>query len=60
MEGVVCKLTFFFSLGMLYYTKLAIGSPSKDYFLHVHTGSDILWINCVGCSPCAMFTDIDH
>ncbi|XP_026458936.1 aspartic proteinase-like protein 2 [Papaver somniferum] len=44
----------------LYYTKLAIGSPPKDYFFHVDTGSDILWINCVGCSPCATFTDIDH
>ncbi|MCL7045644.1 hypothetical protein MKW94_010891 [Papaver nudicaule] len=43
----------------LYYTKLAIGSPSKDYFLHVDTGSDILWVNCVQCSPCAKDTDID-
>ncbi|KAI3878170.1 hypothetical protein MKX03_029413 [Papaver bracteatum] len=44
----------------LYYTKLSIGSPPKDYFLHVDTGSDIIWINCVGCSPCATFTDIDN
>ncbi|KAI3989522.1 hypothetical protein MKX01_035284 [Papaver californicum] len=43
----------------LYYTKLAIGSPSKDYYLHVDTGSDILWVNCVQCSPCAKDTDID-
>ncbi|KAI3893761.1 hypothetical protein MKX03_027705 [Papaver bracteatum] len=36
----------------LYYTKLAIGSPPKDFFLHVDTGSDILWVNCVKCGPC--------
>lgn len=43
----------------LYYTKLSIGSPSKDYYLHVDTGSDILWVNCAQCSPCAKETDID-
>ncbi|MCL7052092.1 hypothetical protein MKW94_008847 [Papaver nudicaule] len=44
----------------LYYTKLAIGSPSIDYYLHVDTGSDILWVNCAQCSPCAKKTDIDN
>ncbi|KAI3962498.1 hypothetical protein MKW92_033935 [Papaver armeniacum] len=43
----------------LYYTKLSIGSPPSDYFLHVDTGSDILWVNCAQCSPCAKETDID-
>ncbi|KAI3970222.1 hypothetical protein MKW92_052709 [Papaver armeniacum] len=44
----------------LYYTKLAIGTPPQDYFLHVDTGSDILWVNCVNCFPfCAINTDID-
>ncbi|KAI3873226.1 hypothetical protein MKX03_024985 [Papaver bracteatum] len=44
----------------LYYTKLAIGTPPKDYFLHVDTGSNIFWVNCVNCFPfCAINTDID-
>ncbi|KAI3989152.1 hypothetical protein MKX01_033188 [Papaver californicum] len=43
----------------LYYTKLAIGSPPKDYFLHVDTGSDILWVNCVQCYPCPAYTEVD-
>ncbi|MCL7038632.1 hypothetical protein MKW94_006248 [Papaver nudicaule] len=43
----------------LYYTKLAIGSPPKDYFLHVDTGSDLLWVNCIQCFPCALFTNVD-
>lgn len=30
----------------LYYTKLAIGSPPKDYLLEVDTGSDVSWVNC--------------
>ncbi|TKY45792.1 Aspartic proteinase protein 2 [Spatholobus suberectus] len=36
----------------LYYTKLVLGSPPKDYYVQVDTGSDILWLNCVGCSTC--------
>ncbi|CAN4123345.1 unnamed protein product [Withania somnifera] len=36
----------------LYFTKLSIGTPSKDYHVQVDTGSDLLWVNCVGCSKC--------
>lgn len=36
----------------LYYTKLTIGTPSKDYHVQVDTGSDILWVNCAGCMRC--------
>ncbi|XP_016557164.1 aspartic proteinase 39 isoform X3 [Capsicum annuum] len=36
----------------LYYTKLTIGTPSKDYHVQVDTGSDILWVNCAGCARC--------
>ncbi|XP_043718778.1 aspartic proteinase 36-like isoform X2 [Telopea speciosissima] len=35
-----------------YYTKLAIGSPPKVYYVLVDTGSDILWVNCVDCTNC--------
>lgn len=37
----------------LYYTKLAIGTPSKNYHVQVDTGSDLLWVNCGGCDNCA-------
>ncbi|KAI5648984.1 hypothetical protein M9H77_34989 [Catharanthus roseus] len=37
----------------LYFTKLSIGTPPKDYYVQVDTGSDILWINCAGCDKCA-------
>ncbi|GMY13909.1 aspartic proteinase-like protein 2 isoform X2 [Fagus crenata] len=36
----------------LYFAKIGIGSPPKDYYVQVDTGSDILWVNCVGCSRC--------
>ncbi|KAJ1409296.1 Xylanase inhibitor, C-terminal [Sesbania bispinosa] len=36
----------------LYFTKLGLGSPPKDYYVQVDTGSDILWVNCIECSRC--------
>ncbi|KAJ4969209.1 hypothetical protein NE237_015910 [Protea cynaroides] len=36
----------------LYFTQLGIGSPTKTYYVQVDTGSDILWVNCVGCTHC--------
>ncbi|KAL5703182.1 hypothetical protein ACHQM5_028306 [Ranunculus cassubicifolius] len=36
----------------LYFTKIKIGSPSRDYYVHVDTGSDLFWVNCVQCNGC--------
>ncbi|KAG5588730.1 hypothetical protein H5410_049164 [Solanum commersonii] len=36
----------------LYYAKIGIGTPSNDYYVQVDTGSDIMWVNCVGCDQC--------
>ncbi|KAI3853712.1 hypothetical protein MKW98_025229 [Papaver atlanticum] len=36
----------------IYYTKLAIGSPPRDYFLIVDTGSDVFLVTCAKCAPC--------
>ncbi|XP_048323928.2 aspartic proteinase 36 [Ziziphus jujuba] len=36
----------------LYFAKLRIGSPPKDYYVQVDTGSDILWVNCIDCQKC--------
>ncbi|XP_055828615.1 aspartic proteinase 36-like [Solanum dulcamara] len=36
----------------LYFTKISIGTPSKDYHVQVDTGSDLLWVNCAGCNKC--------
>ncbi|KAL0432983.1 UNVERIFIED_CONTAM: Aspartic proteinase-like protein 2 [Sesamum latifolium] len=36
----------------LYYAKIGIGTPSKDYYVQVDTGSDITWVNCIQCHQC--------
>ncbi|XP_051118251.1 aspartic proteinase 36 isoform X2 [Andrographis paniculata] len=36
----------------LYYAKIGIGTPSKDYYVQVDTGSDITWVNCIQCRQC--------
>ncbi|KAM4123737.1 hypothetical protein ACB094_01G179100 [Castanea mollissima] len=61
-------LCFFFSLmpilvviGILvglYFAKLGLGSPTKDYYVQVDTGSYILWVNCVGCKSCPKKTGL--
>ncbi|XP_050138262.1 aspartic proteinase 36-like [Malus sylvestris] len=42
----------------LYFAKLGIGTPSKDYFVQVDTGSDIMWVNCITCTDCPKKNDI--
>ncbi|WJX10598.1 hypothetical protein P8452_01296 [Trifolium repens] len=34
----------------LYYAKIGIGTPSKDYYLQV--GTDMMWVNCIQCKEC--------
>lgn len=36
----------------LYYAKIGIGTPPKDYYVQVDTGSDIVWVNCIQCREC--------
>ncbi|KAK1570827.1 hypothetical protein Q3G72_007629 [Acer saccharum] len=42
----------------LYFAKIGLGIPSKDYYVQVDTGSDILWVNCAGCSKCPTKSDL--
>nr|KAJ0227251.1 hypothetical protein LSAT_V11C100041290 [Lactuca sativa] len=36
----------------LYYTKVKLGTPSKDYYLQIDTGSDVSWVSCRPCNDC--------
>ncbi|CAH1441692.1 unnamed protein product [Lactuca virosa] len=36
----------------LYYTKLHLGSPPKQYYVQIDTGSDVLWVSCSSCNGC--------
>ncbi|MFS7976287.1 putative nepenthesin [Helianthus anomalus] len=42
----------------LYFTRLQIGSPPKDYHVQVDTGSDLLWVNCIECENCPKESDL--
>ncbi|CAA0316391.1 unnamed protein product [Arabidopsis thaliana] len=43
----------------LYFTKIKLGSPPKEYHVQVDTGSDILWINCKPCPKCPTKTNLN-
>ncbi|GAV62911.1 Asp domain-containing protein [Cephalotus follicularis] len=36
----------------LYFTKVKIGSPPKEFNVQIDTGSDILWVTCSTCNDC--------
>ncbi|XP_057427233.1 aspartic proteinase 36-like isoform X2 [Lotus japonicus] len=40
-----------YSVG-LYFTKVKMGSPPREFNVQIDTGSDILWVNCNTCSNC--------
>ncbi|KAI4300382.1 hypothetical protein L6164_033768 [Bauhinia variegata] len=36
----------------LYFTKVKLGSPPREFNVQIDTGSDILWVNCNTCGDC--------
>ncbi|KAJ7972298.1 Aspartic proteinase-like protein 2 [Quillaja saponaria] len=36
----------------LYFTKVKLGSPPREFNVQIDTGSDILWVTCNSCSNC--------
>ncbi|XP_010683966.2 aspartic proteinase 36 [Beta vulgaris subsp. vulgaris] len=36
----------------LYFTRVRLGNPPREYNVQIDTGSDILWINCNSCNDC--------
>ncbi|CAK7340152.1 unnamed protein product [Dovyalis caffra] len=43
----------------LYFAKIGLGNPSKDYYVQVDTGSDILWVNCIDCNKCPTKSELE-
>ncbi|PWA36916.1 aspartic proteinase-like protein 2 [Artemisia annua] len=37
----------------LYYAKVLLGSPPKEFLVQTDTGSDGLWVSCESCSGCS-------
>ncbi|KAL4313152.1 hypothetical protein GQ457_01G016170 [Hibiscus cannabinus] len=36
----------------LYFTKVKLGSPPREFNVQIDTGSDILWVTCSSCTNC--------
>ncbi|KAJ7976865.1 Aspartic proteinase-like protein 2 [Quillaja saponaria] len=36
----------------LYFTKVKLGSPPREFNVQIDTGSEILWVTCNSCSDC--------
>ncbi|VVA38579.1 PREDICTED: aspartic [Prunus dulcis] len=42
----------------LYYTKVKLGSPPKEFNVQIDTGSESLWVTCNSCSDCPRSTSL--
>ncbi|CAL5422260.1 unnamed protein product [Camellia sinensis] len=45
-------------LGGLYFTRVKLGSPPKEFSVQIDTGSDILWVTCNSCNNCPKSSDL--
>lgn len=45
-------------LSRLYFTKVKLGSPSREFNVQIDTGSDILWVACSTCSNCPQISGL--
>ncbi|KAF7804374.1 aspartic proteinase-like protein 2 isoform X1 [Senna tora] len=42
----------------LYFTKVKLGSPPREFKVQIDTGSDILWVACNTCGDCPQSSDL--
>ncbi|KAG0463521.1 hypothetical protein HPP92_019069 [Vanilla planifolia] len=48
-----------FTVG-LYYTRVKLGNPSKEFYVQIDTGSDILWVSCSPCTGCPSTSGLNY
>ncbi|CAA2985835.1 aspartic proteinase-like protein 2 isoform X1 [Olea europaea var. sylvestris] len=36
----------------LYFTRVKLGTPPKEFYVQIDTGSDVLWVSCNSCNGC--------
>ncbi|KAJ6835473.1 aspartic proteinase-like protein 2 [Iris pallida] len=36
----------------LYFTRVKLGNPPKEFYVQIDSGSDILWVTCTPCNGC--------
>lgn len=51
--------TYIPSLVGLYFTRVQLGSPPKEYYVQIDTGSDVLWVSCSSCNGCPTASGLD-
>ncbi|KAE8721908.1 aspartyl protease family protein [Hibiscus syriacus] len=42
----------------LYFTKVKLGSPPREFNVQIDTGSDILWVTCSSCTNCPQSSEL--
>lgn len=45
-------LTLYGANCRLYFTRVKLGNPAKEFYVQIDTGSDILWVACSPCDGC--------
>ncbi|KAL5056207.1 hypothetical protein RYX36_036889 [Vicia faba] len=46
------KGSFDTSKAGLYFTKVNLGTPPREFYVQIDTGSDVLWVTCASCIGC--------
>ncbi|GAU35368.1 hypothetical protein TSUD_57170 [Trifolium subterraneum] len=46
------KGSFDTSKAGLYFTKVNLGTPPREFYVQIDTGSDVLWVSCASCNGC--------
>ncbi|KAB2624900.1 aspartic proteinase-like protein 2 [Pyrus ussuriensis x Pyrus communis] len=46
------------SLIGVYLTKVKIGSPPREFYVLIDTGSEVFWVSCSSCNVCPRFTGL--
>ncbi|KAK3443847.1 aspartic proteinase 39 [Eucalyptus grandis] len=36
----------------LYYARIQLGTPPREFYVQIDTGSDLLWVSCSSCNGC--------
>nr|XP_028951492.1 aspartic proteinase-like protein 2 isoform X2 [Malus domestica]XP_028951493.1 aspartic proteinase-like protein 2 isoform X2 [Malus domestica] len=42
----------------VYLTKVKIGSPPREFYVLIDTGSEVFWVSCSSCNVCPLFTGL--
>ncbi|KAM2436299.1 hypothetical protein FF1_025813 [Malus domestica] len=42
----------------IYLTKVKIGSPPREFYVLIDTGSEVFWVSCSSCNVCPLFTGL--